>query len=192
VRTGKREAAPCSRCSPKAHPATPGRKAGNSYGRPCRRPIPDRVEEGVEVPLPGLCPHCGTGVKETGAVSQYQPEVPEPSSGADCVSHSSGLFPALPAAGARATSGLAGGGRGGLAVAAASGSGYPTNRWCCRAVLEQAWGLRVSRGGLCHAFCAGGQKRPNRTIRPWGNRFAQRSAAPGDNVRHPAGGARGF
>ena len=32
----------------------------------------------VEVPLPACCPHCGGEVEETGVVSQYQTEIPEP------------------------------------------------------------------------------------------------------------------
>src|SRR5208337_3180072 len=43
-RAGKRQAAPFSRRSPKAHPAKPGRKAGAKYGRRCRRPIPEVID----------------------------------------------------------------------------------------------------------------------------------------------------
>jgi transposase len=78
LRTAKRQAAPFSRRHPKAHPSSPGRKAGKAYGRPCRRPIPERVDEVVDVPLPERCLHCGGGVEETGVVSQYQTEIPEP------------------------------------------------------------------------------------------------------------------
>jgi len=81
LRAGKRQAAPFSRREPKAHPQKPGRKAGERYGRNCRRPIPRKIDERVEVPLPERCPHCGGGVEEEEIVSQYQTEIPKPSSG---------------------------------------------------------------------------------------------------------------
>lgn len=56
------QAAPFSRRHPKAHPAKPGHKAGPTYGRRCRRPIPVRIDETIEVPLPARCPLCGGGV----------------------------------------------------------------------------------------------------------------------------------
>ena len=76
LRAGKRQAAPFSRREPKAHPQKPGRKAGERYGRNCRRPIPRKIDERVEVPLPERCPHCGGGVEEEEIVSQYQTESP--------------------------------------------------------------------------------------------------------------------
>src|SRR5207245_672417 len=77
LRSAKRQAAPFSRRGPKAHPQKPGRKAGSQYGRRCRRPVPRSVDEVVDVPLPGQCPHCGGGVQEGSIVSQYQTEIPE-------------------------------------------------------------------------------------------------------------------
>ena len=78
LRAVKRQAAPFSRRHPKAHPHKPGRKAGDRYGRRCRRPIPRKIDEIVEVPLPEQCPHCGGGVEEGSIVSQYQSEIPQP------------------------------------------------------------------------------------------------------------------
>ena len=78
LRAAKRQAAPFSRRNPQAQPQKPGRKAGKDYGVRYRREIPDSVDEVVEVPLPAQCPRCGGGVKETGVVSQYQTEIPEP------------------------------------------------------------------------------------------------------------------
>ena len=54
LRAGKRQAAPFSRREPKAHPQKPGRKAGKKYGRRYRRPLPEQVDEVVEVSCPGL------------------------------------------------------------------------------------------------------------------------------------------
>ena len=78
LRAAKRQAAPFSRRHPKAHPAKPGRKPGPAYGQRCRRPVPSRIDEVIEVPLPARCPHCGGGTEETGVVSQYQTEIPAP------------------------------------------------------------------------------------------------------------------
>ena len=78
LRAGKRQAAPFSRQKPKAHPQKPGRKSGKQYGRRYRRPLPDTVDEVVEVPLPARCPRCGGGLEECETVSQFQTEIPEP------------------------------------------------------------------------------------------------------------------
>ena len=77
-RAGKRQAAPFSRRRPKANPAKPGRKAGAKYGRRCRRPIPERVDQVLEAELPGRCPDCGGRIEETGVYRQYQTEIPKP------------------------------------------------------------------------------------------------------------------
>jgi hypothetical protein len=78
LRAAKRQAAPFSRQKPKAQPQRPGRKAGKQYGRRYRRPLPDKVDEIVEVPLPARCPRCGGGLEECETVSQFQTEIPEP------------------------------------------------------------------------------------------------------------------
>jgi hypothetical protein len=78
LRASKRQAAPFSRRRPKTHPAKPGRKPGTTYGRCCRRPVPPRINQRIDVPLPARCPHCGGGVEETGVVRQYQTEIPQP------------------------------------------------------------------------------------------------------------------
>lgn len=167
LRAAKRQAAPFSRPSPKAHPATLGRKAGNAYGRPCRRPIPKPVDEVLDVPLPGRCPHCGSGVKETGVVSQYQTEIPEPRvqriefrihlgrcrrcrrpvQGRHARQTSQAVGSAASQLGPRA-----------LALAAVLNKqlGLPYGKTA--AVLEQGWGLKVSRSGLCQAFQRVAQK----------------------------------
>ena len=63
LRAAKRQAAPFSRQKPKAQPQKPGRTTGKQYGRRYRRPLPDTVDEVVEVPLPAHCPRCGGGWK---------------------------------------------------------------------------------------------------------------------------------
>src|SRR5438094_7088367 len=75
LRAGKRQAAPHSRGELKANPKPPGRKAGRAYGRRACRPIPPRVDEGLHVPLPEQCLHCGGGVEGERRETQYQEEI---------------------------------------------------------------------------------------------------------------------
>jgi len=75
LRASKRQAAPHSRGNPKANPRRPGRKPGRRYGRQACRPIPQRVDEQIAVPLPERCPHCGGGVEPTSCQTQYQEEI---------------------------------------------------------------------------------------------------------------------
>ena len=161
LRSAKRQAAPFSRRGPKAYPQKPGRKAGSQYGRRCRRPVPRSVDEVIDVPLPGQCPHCGGGVQEGSIVSQYQTEIPEPrveriefrihvGCCRRCRRRVQGRHP-------RQTSdaiGCAASQLGPRALALATqlnkGLGLPYGK--TTAVLEEAFGLRVSRGGLCQAL----------------------------------------
>jgi transposase len=75
LRASRRQAAPHSRGTPKAKPRRPGRKPGRRYGRQSCRPIPKRVDERIEVPLPERCPHCGGGVERESCEAQYQEEI---------------------------------------------------------------------------------------------------------------------
>lgn len=161
LRAGKRQAAPFSRRHPKAHPAKPGRKAGNGYGRPCRRPVPQGIDEIVEVPLPGRCPHCGSGVKETGVVSQYQTEIPEPrveriefrihlGRCRRCRRPVQGRHPRQTSQAVGSAASQLGPRALALATVLNKQLGLPYGKTA--AVLEEAFGLRVSRGGLCQGL----------------------------------------
>lgn len=161
LRAAKRQAAPFSRRHPKAHPQKPGRKAGPHYGRACRREVPEVVDEVVDVPLPTRCPRCGGEVEESGVVSQYQTEIPEPRveriefrihhgrcrrcgrsvQGRDRRQSSSAVGSAASQLGPRAVA---------LAVELNKGLGLPYGKTA--AVLEHGWGLEVSRSGLCQAI----------------------------------------
>jgi len=161
LRAAKRQAAPFSRRHPKANPQTPGRKAGPNYGLAHRREVPEVVDEVVEVPLPTRCPHCGGEVEETGVVSQYQTEIPEPRvervefrihhgrcrrcrrpvQGRDRRQSSQAVGSAASQVGPRAVA---------LAVELNKGLGLPYGKTA--AVLQQGWGLEVSRSGLCQAM----------------------------------------
>jgi len=161
VRAGKRQAAPFSRQKPKANPQPPGRKAGRAYGRRCRRAIPTPIEETVEVPLPQHCSHCQGQIEEIGVVSQYQEEIPAPrvertefrlhvGRCAQCGKRVQGRHE-------RQSSdavGSAGVGIGPRALALATelnkDLGLPYGKTA--RVLQQAFGLRMSRGGLCQAI----------------------------------------
>lgn len=75
LRAARRQAAPHSRGTRKAHPKRPGRKSGGDYGRQACRPTPSRVDERMAVALPERCPHCGGGVESEGCEAQYQEEI---------------------------------------------------------------------------------------------------------------------
>ncbi|MCA1681068.1 MAG: IS66 family transposase, partial [Actinobacteria bacterium] len=74
-RAGKRQAAPFSKGEPKKDPATPGRKSGEDYGTKAHRPVPDRVDEEIGVPLPDACPCCAGELEFEDEVDQYQHDV---------------------------------------------------------------------------------------------------------------------
>jgi len=165
-RAAKRQAAPFSRRNPKANPHKPGRKAGSQYGRQCRRPVPEKVDEVIEVPLPERCPHCGSRVEETEVVSQYQSEIPPPrvegiefrihqGCCAGCGQRVEGRHPRQTSAVGIESSQL-----GPRAVALATqlnkGLGLPYGK--VAQVLEQGWGLQVSRSGLCRAIARVGAR----------------------------------
>jgi transposase len=161
LRTSKRQAAPFSRQKPKAHPQKPGRKPGQKYGRRCRRPVPERIDEVLEVPLPARCPRCGGGLEECETVSQFQTEIPQPRVDRIefrihvgrcrcCRGRVQGRHP-------RQTSNAIGGaasqlGPRALALATLLNKGLGLPYGKAATVLEQAFGLRVSRGGLCQAM----------------------------------------
>jgi transposase len=161
LRASKRQAAPFSRHKPKAQPQKPGRKRGQKYGRRCRRPVPERIDEVVEVPLPAQCPRCGGGLEECKTVSQFQTEIPEPRveriefriqvgrcrccrrrvQGRHPRQTSNAIGSAASQLGPRALA---------LATLLNKGLGLPYGKTAT--VLEQAFGLGVSRGGLCQAL----------------------------------------
>jgi transposase len=161
VRAGKRQAAPFSRRNPKAHPNRPGRKPGNAYGRRCRRPIPEKIDETVDVPVPEQCPHCGGNVEEVKVVSQYQSEIPVPKvkttefrihvgrcrQGKKRVQGRHG----------RQTSDATGGAASQLGPQALAWVSY-LNKWlglsCGKTtdLLAHTFGIKLSPGGLCQAL----------------------------------------
>ena len=78
-RAGKRQAAPFRQGPPQAEPKRPGRKPGDQYGQQFRRAVPsdDEIDETYDVPLPPVCPQCGSRhLDETHIATQYQIELP--------------------------------------------------------------------------------------------------------------------
>ena len=160
-RAGKRQAAPFSRHEPKAHPAKPGRKAGAGYGCRSRRPIPATIEQTLEAELPGCWAHCGGDLEETRIEKQYQTEIPQPKVERiefrihvgrckRCGERVQGRHP-------RQTSDAVGGaaaqlGARAVALATELNKGLGLSHGKTAAVLETAFGLQVSRGGLAQAF----------------------------------------
>jgi transposase len=160
VRAAKRQAAPFSRQRPKANPQSPGRKPGKAYGQRCRRPIPKTVEETVEVPIPQNCPYCQGAVQKVGVVSQYQEEIPEPrvertefrihvGRCEQCGKRVQGRHPRQ-SSNAVGSAGVGIGPRAlALAVELNKDLGLPYGKTV--RVLQQAFGLQMSRGGVCQA-----------------------------------------
>jgi transposase len=160
-RAGKRQAAPFSRRAPKAHPAKPGRKAGARYGCRSRRPIPPAIDQTLEAELPGCCPHCGGELEETRIEKQYQTEIPQPKVERiefhihvgrckHCGRRVQGRHP-------RQTSDAVGSaasqlGARAVALATELNKGLGLSYGKTAALLNTAFGLQVSRGGLAQAF----------------------------------------
>ena len=74
-RAAKRQAATFSRGRPKRDPKPPGRKSGAAHGRHHQRPIPDHVDEEIQVAAPEQCPTCGGPLRLERVESQYQEEI---------------------------------------------------------------------------------------------------------------------
>jgi transposase len=77
-RAGRRQAAPFSKDRLNPSPRRPGPKAGDAYGRRARRPVPDRVDRVVSVPLPAACPSCGGPIAFERVADQHQEDFPPP------------------------------------------------------------------------------------------------------------------
>jgi transposase len=74
-RAAKRQTAPFSRGKPKPNPQPAGRKSGAAHGPHSHRPIPDRVDEEIQVAAPEKCPDCGGPLTVERVDTQYQEEI---------------------------------------------------------------------------------------------------------------------
>jgi transposase len=76
LRSLKRQAAPFSRGKrKKKDPKRPGRKNGSDYGKHASRPVPERVDEKIDVPLPRESKCCGAGTIYDETQSQFQEDI---------------------------------------------------------------------------------------------------------------------
>jgi transposase len=76
-RSGKRQAAPFSKGSPKPEPKRPGRKRGDAHGRHGHRAAPaGPPDRELVAPLPGCCPDCGGHLDHEHDADQYQVDLP--------------------------------------------------------------------------------------------------------------------
>jgi len=74
-RAAKRQAAPFSKGGPKENPGKPGRKPGAEYGRKAHRAVPLQVDEEWDAFLPDACPRCGGEIDHQRVEEQYQSEI---------------------------------------------------------------------------------------------------------------------
>ncbi len=160
LRASKRQAAPHSRGNPKPNPKPPGRKAGRDYGRQACRPIPPRIDEQIDVPLPERCPDCGGGVKFERSEPQYQEEIVRRTlvrrfdiavgCCRRCGRRVQGRHP-LQTSDAVGVGGVQLGPEA-LTLAALLNKQMGLSLGHTRQVLVYGFGLEVSRGGLCRAL----------------------------------------
>lgn len=159
-RATRRQAAPFSRGLPKSQPKTPGRKSGAAYGPHHRRPIPDRVDEEISVAAPWQCPACGGPLTVERVESQYQEEIVRRTwvrrfripvcrcaqcdqrvQGRHRLQTSDALGAAAVQVGPEAVT---------LGVLMNKSLGLPHAD--AAAILQQGFGLTMSRGGICRAI----------------------------------------
>jgi transposase len=165
-RGGKRQAAPFSRNTPKPNPQPPGRKSGAQYGSRASRPVPDRVDEQIRVPLPAACDRCGGPVVHADTRPQFQEDIVrltvvrrfdvEVGRCRDCGRQVQGRHPlqtsdALGAAHVQL-------GPEAVALAAYLIKGLGLSHGDVADVLHRGYGLQASRSGLCRAMLRLGDK----------------------------------
>jgi len=76
-RTGKGQAAPFSKGTPKQNPKKPGRKPGDHYGPKVHRLLPEQKPgEIIDEPLPREYPDCRGLAEEDHIDQQFQVEIP--------------------------------------------------------------------------------------------------------------------
>ena len=159
-RATRRQAAPFSRGLPQSQPKTPGLKSGAAHGPHHRRPIPDRVDEEITVSAPWQCPACGGPLTVERVESQYQEEIVRRTwvrrfhipvcrceqcdqrvQGRHPLQTSDALGAAAVQVGPEAVT---------LAVLMNKSLGLPHAD--AAAILQQGFGLTMSRGGICRAI----------------------------------------
>jgi len=159
-RATRRQAAPFSRGLPKSQPKTPGRKSGASHGAHHQRPVPDHVDEEITVSAPTQCPACGGPLTVERVESQYQEEivrrtwvrrfhVPICRCG-QCDRRVQGRHPLQTSDALGAAAVQVGPEAVTLGVLMNKSQGLPHAD--AAAILQQGFGLTMSRGGICRAI----------------------------------------
>ena len=158
LRRSKRQAAPFSRGKRKKKPKKPGRKPGAEYGTQSNRPVPERVDQEIPVPLPKQC-ECGGAAVYDETKPQYQEDIVrqtvvrrfdvEIGHCGCCGKRVQGRHPlqtsdALGAAQVQI-------GPEALTLAAHLRKEMGISDGRAARVLELGWGLRMSRSGVCRA-----------------------------------------
>src|SRR5260370_26006977 len=184
-RATRRQAAPFSRGLPKNHPKTPGRKSGAAHGPHHRRPIPERVDEEISVSAPGQCPACGGPLTVERVESQYQEEIVRRTwvrrfripvcrcAQCDQTVHERHPLQTSDALGAPAVQ--VGPKAVTLGVLMNKSQGLPHAD--AAAILQQGFGLTMSRGGMCRAI----QRVARKPEAPW---HAMRDATQRSALAH--------
>jgi len=160
LRAGKRSAAPFSKGDPKPNPKPPGRKPGAAYGQRAKRPVPGRVHEQIQVPLPARCPHCQGPVIRKSTEPQYQEDIVrmtiirrfdvEVGTCACCGRQTQGRHPLQTSDSLRV--GEVQVGPEALSMAAVLNKELGLSHERTARVLELGYGLKWSRSGVCRAL----------------------------------------
>jgi transposase len=159
-RAARRQAAPFSRGQPQSHPKTPGRRAGAAHGPYHHRPIPDHVDEEIQVAAPAQCPDCGGPLVLVRVETQYQEEIVRstrvrrfhiPICRCErCDKRVQGRHPLQTSDALGAASVQVGPEAVTLGVLLNKSLGLPHAD--AAAILKHGYGLTLSRGGICRAI----------------------------------------
>jgi transposase len=169
LRAGKRQSAPFSKGEPKTDPKRPGRKSGEEHGRHGHRQPPEHVDETVAVGPPCACPDpdCRGELEEAGIEEQWQEEIlpPRPirrrfvihvGRCRRCGRRVRGRHPLQTSQ----ASGVAAAQVGPEALSLAARLHYELGLSMAKtaAVLEEACGIRITRGGVAQALARLGER----------------------------------
>jgi transposase len=159
-RAARRQAAPFSRGKRKKNRKSPGRKPGAKYGKQHGRPIPDHVDEEINVPAPEKCPGCGGPLTVERIEEQYQEEIVRRTMVrrfhipvcrcACCEQRVQGRHPLQTSDALGAAAVQVGPEALTLGVLMNKAQGLPHAD--AAAILKQGFGLQMSRSGLCRAI----------------------------------------
>ena len=161
-RAGFRQAAPFAKPHRQGTGRPPGRRVGATYGRHGTRPVPPRIDETHDAPLPAACPACGGEVHDTHVVAQYQEDLPvvrpvirefrvHVGACATCGRRVQGRHPLQTSDALGAAAVQIGPEAAALVVVLHKGMGLPLAHVVT--LLRDRFGVRVTRGALVHV-CA--------------------------------------